>query len=319
MLICLGNPNTDTLVINDGYAIDFIWPARVPIEERAEFRLKALQKCILERPDGCGLEDTFAKITYGAHLSNYRFARVSAGSFTDPNTGKLDEVVFVRKRTKYDDEHTSPLTDFEVNGFDTEEPLPSPSELAQHIDAYYSRTVPKRGVEVAISDKKIKTSGLTKLVLRGAGPNRVIVEATIHGHERVFQIKNNMFFDKQGGPLDAETGEHSGKFASYCLKALDYWMCHPKVETNEGTVEEGKPGPIKGGYWSYLRIRPEDGYKYRYQPEQWLLCADEKDKDLDEESTRLAPLDPAGQMRNSTYVREHPNDGPHLPPLKVHI
>lgn len=96
--------------------------------------------------------------------------------------------------------------------------------------------------------------------------------------------------------------------------------CAPKtIHTSEGIVQEGREGPIKVGYFAFLRVRSEDGYKYRRQYDQWYLCLEEKGLDLDEESERLRQDDETGQERNFTYYREHPDDGAHLAPLRMYL
>lgn len=232
--------------------------------------------------------------------------------------------VSIRKITKFDEEVlTETLEDFAVSKFESTQEIPSIPECVEKIERFRTRFVPKRGVQVVITDNLTKKSGLDKLVLRSGGGDRVIVEAIIHGRQRTVQIKNGVFYDNNGDrsliPVIESLSEISSKFAGYCMYALSEWMCRPKVETSEGTIEEGKDGPIKGGYFSYLRVREADGLYYKRHDKQWFICAEERGLDLDVESERLKQLDKKGKKRNSTYVKEHPDDGGHLDPLKIYL
>lgn len=234
---------------------------------------------------------------------------------------ETDFTLLLRPRNLYDDDvlMDNPLNDFVVGDFKTSEPLPSVIESKNHIDQYRTRFVPKRGVQVVISDKAVLDSGLSKLILRSGGSGRIIIEATIHGKQRLMQMKDGIFYTKYGlrvaGGIASEI--RGGKFMDYCMNALSEWMCRPTMETSEGTIEEGKDGPIKGGYFAYLPV--VEGRKYQRSDEQWSLCVEEKGLDLDEESKRREELDESGKRRNSTYVREHPDDGAHLDPLKIYL
>lgn len=305
----------DTILLDDTYAIDIIRQPGVS-PEWARLRAEALDRFVINREPSLGtLESVLADITIVPTSTNFRFQRIPLCNYDEVIPG----TILARRRTLFDDEHVPPLSDFDVRGFETKVPLPATAESTARIEQEKTRFVPKRGIEVVINDKLVKESGLTKLVFRSAGPNRLIAQATIHNHERTFQIKDNQFFDKRGNLLDPTQTVQSAQFAAYCMEALAEWMCRPAVETSEGTIEEGKDGPIKGGYFAYLPVRQSDGRKYQRQDEQWYLCAEERGLDLDTESVRRSFLDPMGKMRNSTYVREHPDDGPHLAPLKIYL
>lgn len=232
-------------------------------------------------------------------------------------------MALVRRRTVYDDEvlSTNPLNDFVIKAFNTTEPLPTGLESKKRIEQYRKRFVPRRGVQVVINDQEVRDSGLTSLVLKSGGGNRVIVEATIHGKPRAIQIKDGVFYSAFGvkvAGVGVGTEVPGYAFLDYCMHALSEWMCRPVIETSEGTIEEGKDGPIRGGYFGYLGLK-KDGSNSNRSDKQWEFCATERNLDLDEESDRRRPLDPTGKGRNSTYYKEDPDDGEHLPPLRVYL
>ena len=323
----LGDPKVGILIFNDRYSLDFVFKTDLSVEEKLDKRRKLTEQIIQMRsslnPESSYLTEIVASLEPNEYKDKLPFvlrpSRIAIGSFSH-DLSSVNGGVYLRKRTLYDNEHTSPLTDFEFSGFKTNLVLPQLSESLKHIDQYKTRFIPRRGIEVVINDQNIIKSGLSKLIIRATGINRLAVFATIHNVKRTFQIKDNHFFNKNGFQLIPDQTENSNLFSCYIMSAISAWMCRPKIETNEGVVVEGgHNSPIKGGYFSYLRIREHDGYRYKRNDVQWYLCAEEKGLDLDQENIRLMAIDPSGKKRNSTYVREHADDGEQLPPLKVYL
>jgi hypothetical protein len=104
-------------------------------------------------------------------------------------------------------------------------------------------------------------------------------------------------------------------YENLVLKLAKKWMCTQEIHTSEGTVSERSGNSANMGHYAYLRIR-EDGRRYHFSETQRVACLEEQGKDLSKENERLKHLDPAGRLRNSTYVRE--NYDPAKPPLEVY-
>lgn len=203
----------------------------------------------------------------------------------------------------------------------------SPEELAEEnttlrseIAATKARFLGRRPVKFFMHGPA-KESGLESISLRMDSKRPVIIAEVLTDEGEVTLELDRQFgintADSRSG-LDYEGGRGSDIklfFENVILKLVKHWACSYEVRTSEGIIGESTKKSANMGHFAYLRVRPKDGYKFRYQQDQWDACMEEQGLDLAAESTRRQSLDPSGQARNSTYVRE--NYDPDLPALVV--
>jgi hypothetical protein len=127
----------------------------------------------------------------------------------------------------------------------------------------------------------------------------------------------DLSFKEVSGKMSLQYEGMREYYENLVLKLAREWMCRQEIRTSEGVVSELAGNAANMGHFAYLRIREEDGRRYNFTEAQRLACLEEQGLDLAAESQRLKLLDPTGQERNSTYVRE--NYDPAKPPLVVSV
>ncbi len=167
-----------------------------------------------------------------------------------------------------------------------------------------------------VMPQDLRQNGLNAVNLR-YDPKTTTVKATLRleDGEVELNLDRNFSIDMTGAISGTKHDEMKPYYENLLLKLAKEWACANEVHTSEGLVSQASGNTANMGHFAYLRI--SDGKKYRYSELQNDACKEEQGLDLAEENERLSALDPTGQSRNSTYVRE--NYDPNKPPLEVYF
>ena len=184
--------------------------------------------------------------------------------------------------------------------------------IRQQIDEGQSRFLGRRQIKFAMPAELRQMTGLISVGLRlNPTDQNINCVMKLDDGEVELALDRELHFEDEGRISIAYPGIRQ-YYENMILKLVRHWACGVEVHTSEGVVTEEKEGSTNFGHYAYLRIRPEDGYKYNFSQKQADACLAEQNKDLAVKSEQRKSQDPTGQERNSTYVREFfdPNQEP---------
>ena len=189
------------------------------------------------------------------------------------------------------------------------------TELRQRINQNQKRFLGRRPVQF-VMPIELKKTGLEAVSLR-YDVQTGLVKATMQLNDGNVDLNLNRDLVIQlSDEINPITNTRlKPYYENILLKYATVWMCQNEVETSEGVVSEANGNAANMGHFSYLRVLGQ-GRKAQFSEQQRRLCLEEQRRDLAAENARLQSLDPTGQSRNSTYVRE--NYDPSKPPLIVY-
>lgn len=142
---------------------------------------------------------------------------------------------------------------------------------------------------------------------------RLIVKAQHTEGEQEFIFDESIRFDAVSHHMVDEREDNTlwATFEKLVLQLYREWACRPVIETSEGIVtNDDRKSKVNLGFLRYLAEGQNPS------PHQAKIFKLEQQGNLAQESLRRKPLDPKGQGRNSTYVRE--SYDPSKPPLEVY-
>lgn len=166
----------------------------------------------------------------------------------------------------------------------------------------------------ATMPSEIRATGLKAIKLRKDTAGVVYADFELDDGEASLKFDRNLRLvsDEEYGVNNHYFSGAKSYYENLILKVAKFWSCSQEILTSEGVVSEISGNGANMGHYAYLRIR--NGRRYNFSEKQRQHCKDEQGLDLATESQRLKALDPSGQERNSTYVREQYD--PNKPPLE---
>lgn len=166
---------------------------------------------------------------------------------------------------------------------------------------------------------ELKTHGISSLDLRRhEDGKRTLAQFTLADGTVELEYDQDLeILDNREIPLHGDSYRYDSQAAAasaILLPLLEEWACREVAETSEGSVSLAETGRVNMGHFAYLGFK-KDGGKKKFRPDQAAICQREQGRNLAVESLRRQAMDPTGQGRNSTYVRE--NYDPSKPALEV--